>query len=138
MDLGEREEQISNLKRHIEGILDCKTGLRRKSITKKDFNKFAFINIIDNIEYLIFRDQELEEQFGVSMESHNNLFFNVIDMLLEMNFTKDELEIINLYLYGRFNEDGTQNTLTEQNTGELIILDTSEDLWNVIQDLSKK
>jgi hypothetical protein len=41
-------------------------------------------------------------------------------------------------LYGRFNEDGTQNTLTEQNTGELIILDTSEDLWNVIQDLSKK
>jgi hypothetical protein len=138
MDLGEREEQIHNLKEKIDKILGCKTGFRRKNLTKTDFNKFVFINIIDNIEFLLFRDQELKSQFGFSLEDHNNMFFNVIDMLLEMNYTKDELELINFYLYGRLNEDGTINSLSNQTTGDIVILETPEDLWNVLQDFKKK
>jgi prophage tail gpP-like protein len=53
-------------------------------------------------------------------------------------FSKDELEIINFYLYGRIDEDGNIKSLVHESTGEVVIIDNAEDLWNVLQDIKKK
>ena len=59
-------------------------------------------------------------------------------MLLEMNYNTDELELINFYLYGRLNMDGSNNQFIDVNTNEVIILDTSEDLFFALEDLNPK
>jgi len=59
-------------------------------------------------------------------------------MLLEMNYTEEELKIINFYLYGRYNPDGTTNTLVDEETNEVILLESSDDLWNVLEDMKDK
>ena len=59
-------------------------------------------------------------------------------MLLEMNYNYEQLQVINFFLYNRYNEDGTVNTLVDEKTNDIIILDTSEDLWNTVEELKLK
>jgi hypothetical protein len=34
--------------------------------------------------------------------------------------------------------DGTTNTLVDEETNEIIILESSDDLWNVLEDMKEK
>lgn len=135
MSFGEHQEHIFNIQQTIDNILGCSTSLKRKSGSKEDYNKMAFCSTIDNIEHLIYRSYVMDNDFGINMNEYNEMFFTTIDMLLEMNYSESELKLINFYLYGRHNEDGTTNLLTDEETNEVIILDSSADLWNLIEEM---
>jgi hypothetical protein len=138
MSFEEHQEHIFNIQHTIDNILGCPTSLKRKKGSKEDYNKVAFCSTIDNIEYLIHRSYVMDNDFGINMNEYNEMFFTTIDMLLEMNYNESELKLINFYLYGRHNEDGTTNILTDEETNEVILLDSSSDLWNLIEEIRGK
>jgi len=131
-------EKIFDIQYTIDSILGCPTGVKRKNYNKDNYNQVSFCETIDNIDHLIQRNIVMKHDFGISMEKYNEMFFDTIDMLLEMNYDENELKIINFYLYGRFNIDGTSNTLVDEETNEVIILESSDDLWNVLEDMKEK
>ena len=134
----EEDENVSNIQDLIEEILGCKVGIRRKKISNEGFDKHFFIKIIDNIDYVFNRSFLVEADLGINLKGYDEPFFETIDMLLEMNYNKDQMEVVNFFLYGRFNADGTINSLVDEENGDVVILDTAEDLWNVLEDLKIK
>ena len=126
------QEKIFDIQYTIDSILGCPTGIKRKNYDKDNYNQVSFCKTIDNIDHLIQRNIVMKHDFGISMEEYNEMFFDSIDMLLEMNYNEEELKIINFYLYG------TTNTLVDEETNEVIILESSDDLWNVLEDLKEK
>jgi len=138
MSYEENQERIFDIQYTIDGILGCPTGIKRKNYDKDNYDRISFCSTIDNIDHLIQRSIVMNHDFGADMSKYDEMFFNTIDMLLEMNYTEEELKIINFYLYGRYNPDGTTNTLVDEETNEVILLESSDDLWNVLEDMKEK
>ncbi len=134
----EQNQRIADIQEIIEDIMGVPTGIKRKESNKKDFKKINFCKTIDNIEHLIQRAFFMNQDFGVNLSKYDEMFFDTMDMLLEMNYSMDELELINFYLYGKYNPDGSDNQFTDDNTNEVILLDTSEDLFFALEDLNPK
>ena len=134
----EQNQRIADIQEIIEDILDVPTGIKRKESNKEDFGKINFCKVIDNIEHLIQRTFFMNQDFGMDMSKYDEMFFDTMDMLLELNYSMDELELINFYLYGKYNPDGSINNFIDRETNEVIILDTSEDLFFALEDLNPK
>lgn len=134
----EQNQRIADIQEIIEDILDVPTGIKRKESNKEDFGKINFCKVIDNIEHLIQRTFFMNQDFGMDMSKYDEMFFDTMDMLLELNYSMDELELINFYLYGKYNPDGSTNNFIDRETNEVIILDTSEDLFFALEDLNPK
>lgn len=134
----EQNQRIADIQEIIEDILDAPTGIKRKESNKEDFGKINFCKVIDNIEHLIQRTFFMNQDFGMDMSKYDEMFFDTMDMLLELNYSMDELELINFYLYGKYNPDGSVNNFIDRETNEVIILDTSEDLFFALEDLNPK
>ena len=134
----EQNQRIADIQEIIEDILDAPTGIKRKESNKEDFGKINFCKVIDNIEHLIQRTFFMNQDFGMDMSKYDEMFFDTMDMLLELNYSMDELELINFYLYGKYNPDGSINNFIDRETNEVIILDTSEDLFFALEDLNPK
>lgn len=130
-------EKIEEIRKSIEQVLEVDLEIKRKSFSKEEFNQVYFCKIIDNIEFLYQRTQAVLYHTKIDLIDYEENFYEIIEMLLEMNFSQEEMEIINYYLFGRFNDDGTTNTLIDKRTNDVIILESSEDLWNVLEDMKK-
>jgi hypothetical protein len=52
-----------------------------------------------------------------------------------MEFGNDGLELIDFYLYGKENTDGSENQLVDKNDN-VIPLNSAEDLWNLIKTIN--
>jgi len=60
------------------------------------------------------------------------VFFNIIDDLIFLEFGNTGLELIDFYLYGKENTDGSENQLIDKDDN-VIPLNSAEDLWNLIK-----
>lgn len=135
----EEEEKVREIKKSVETVLgkDVELEIKRKSFSKEDFNQTFFCKIIDNIEFLYKRSNAVVNQVKIDLIDYEEDFYETIEMLLEMNFNKEEMAVINYYIYGSEDEDGEPITLIDEN-GDPLIMENSEDLWNIISEMKQK
>ena len=75
----------------------------------------------------------LDEAFCVNLEKYNQVFFDVIQDLLSYSFNREQMNLLNFYLYDRYCADGAVLDLVD-NEGNHVPLDTPTDLWFVIKN----
>jgi hypothetical protein len=109
--------------------------IKRKRKSDITIRKELFISIINNIEAAINRQELLFADFRLDWTTYNEVFFNIIDDLIFMEFGNDGLELIDFYLYGKENTDGSENQLVDKNDN-VIPLNSAEDLWNLIKTIN--
>lgn len=105
--------------------------IKRQNRTENNIRKELFIGIIKNLEDILVRQENLFSNTRLDFSSYDEIYFKVIDDLLWMNFGDSGMELIEFYLYSRFNIDGSENKLLDE-TGTIIPCDTPTDLWNLI------
>jgi len=125
------EKEYKQIQFGVDDILGTKTLIRRKKKSASDKKRELFFNIITTLEELIVRQNLVYADLDLDFSNYNEKFFNVIDMLIFMNFSKQGMDLISFYLYDRLNADGTQNSIVINDTEE-IFLNNSYDLWNLI------
>jgi len=123
-----------NVKIAIEKILGQKTGLKRKKKTSDDQKRILFSEIIVNIMEAEDRESIMNEAFSIDMVKHNALFFDTIDALLKLLFNKEQINLINFYMYERISPEGDMLELVDLEGNELK-LDTTDDLWYLLKNL---
>lgn len=128
----EVNEHITHLQEQINQIIGVKSTLKRRKKNREDIQKGIFLNVIPLIDHVINRGIMLEGDFGVNVTKYDELFFQIIDSLLYLHFEPKAAEVILFYLYERYNPDGTNNPIIDAN-GDEIMLETTEDLWNLVQ-----
>lgn len=127
-----KENSINGIKDSLENLLGAKTVLKIKKPSKEDKDKEVFEKIMSNIELLEARSFFLEEQVKINFNDYNNLFFDVIDDLILLHFGPKIAELIDFYLYDRYNLDGSKKQLLDE-ANHPIPLNTSAELWDLIQ-----
>lgn len=131
------EKEYKQVQFGIDDILGTKTLIRRKKKSASDKKRELFFNTITSLEELIVRQNLVYADLNLDFSNYDEKFFNVIDMLIFMNFGKQGMELIGFYLYDRLNGDGTMNAIIV-NDSEEVFLNSPYDLWNLICKINPK
>jgi hypothetical protein len=121
-----------NVKVAIDKIIGQDTTYRKVKKTQEDQKRILFCKIIDSLIAAEERSILLNEAHNLSLESYNQLFFDIITDFFSYNFTKKQVGLINFYLYDRYSADGTILDLVDDN-GNIVPLETTVDLWHLLQ-----
>jgi hypothetical protein len=136
----DNEKHAQGVKITLEEMIGTDLSLRRKKKNENDLNRELFEKIINALERANIRTAIVGTEFSIDLSNYDELFYDVIDNLVRMNFGKEASELIFFYVYERLNPDGTINELRDQNDVPIILNNPTElwDLVNVIKNARSK
>jgi hypothetical protein len=129
-------EEVKELKKSLEDILNVDFKVKRKKKTELDIKKDLFFKIIISLEKLNMRSNVLNTDLDIDLTKYDETFYDVLDNLLILHFGKNIAEIIFFYVYDRIDQDGNIASLSDMG-GNKIVLENIHDLWNLIQNIDK-
>jgi hypothetical protein len=99
--------------------------------------KKLFIEIIETLRKIEDRKEFMQEEIGMDMTLYEDQFFLVIENLLKLHFSKEQLALIQLYLYQLTPDTDWDGTITiEKDKKEQVVeFKTPADVWKIISTL---
>lgn len=133
----ETNDPLRGIQNSIENVIGTPTVLRRRRATQKDIQKELFEKIINILEGLQARTVIMQLEIGINLSSYDELFYKVVDALVEFHFGPEITELIFFYIYDRVSPEGTINELKDDK-GNSYLLNNSSDLWELINKIELK
>ena len=108
--------------------------IKVKEPSKDTMDKKLFIEVLEQMKLIEERRDFMEAEIGMDMTQYEDQFFSVIENLMKMHFKKEQLALIQMYLYQLVPDKEWDGTITvEANKEEKEVnFKTPEDVWNVI------
>jgi hypothetical protein len=124
------------LKKDLKDILKIKGTVTKQRPVKGLIKKKAFIRFIENYKYANDRTLLLKVEHAIDFVNFEEPFIQAIEALLELHFNKNQKQILEWWLYEKWNQpNGDVLQLENTETGEELPTDTPEQLWDLIQVL---
>jgi len=133
-----KRDNINKIKSYIDDILGTKSSLRKKLPSKKILEKELFCQVLQNLQFVNNRTMGMKHDYKIDMMKYDDPFYVVVENLFKLNYTQEQQNLINWWLYDKFLPTGEVLILTEKETDELIPSDTPEEVWDLISDIQKK
>ena len=127
-------EGYDDIKKAIDQLLKVNSTVKRKKKAYLDKQKDLFISIIMAMQAVLVRTVLVNSELKVDFSTYNEMFLQLIDSLILLHFGKEGFEVINFYLYDKFNPDGTVNELFDDED-KIVPSETPEDIWNILSKL---
>ena len=106
---------------------------------QETMNKKLFVETIKLIKEIETRRDFLESEIGMNVTGYEDKFFQVFENLLRIAFTKEQINLLNLYIYELSPDkewDGTIVLKNNTDKEETFDFKTPEQVWAVIKNLS--
>ena len=133
-----KKDNVNKIKSYIEDILGAKSSLRKKLPSKKSKEKELFCEILQNLQFVNSRTLGKKHDYKVDMMDYDDPFYVTIENLFQLNYTQEQRNLINWWLYDKFLPTGEVLILTDKEDGSIIPSDTPEDIWDLMQEHEKK
>ena len=133
-----KKGNVDKIKSYIDDILGAKSSLRDKLPSKANYKKELFCEILQNLQFVNTRTMGMKHDYKVNMMDYDDHFYITIENLVKLNYTLEQQNIINWWLYDKFLPTGEILILTHKDTEEIIPSDTPEDVWELVQEHEKK
>ena len=129
--------QMANdqLKKDLKNILKIKGAVTKQRPVKGLIKKEAFCRFIENYKFANDRTLLLKTDFAVDFVNFEEAFVQSIEALLEVSFNKSQVQIIQWWLYDKWNAGDEVLQLNNVESGDEIPSDTPEELWDLVQSL---
>jgi hypothetical protein len=127
------------IKEVISNFLQTSVRIQEKGITGNSMEKKLFIDSILLLREIEDRKDFMESEIGVDMSVYEEKFLQVIENLFRINYNKEQLDLIQYYLYqiplvdeydGKIDLSDGKNVVT-------VKFETPEDVYNVVTSLKK-
>ena len=133
-----KKDKVDKIKSYIEDILGTKSSLRDKLPAKKSQEKQLFCEILQNLQFVNGRTLGMKHDYKINMMDYDDPFYVAIENLFKLNYTQEQRNVVNWWLYDKYLPTGEVLVLTNKETGEDIPSETPEDIWDLIQEHEKK
>ena len=80
----------------------------------------------------------MKHDYKINMMDYDDPFYVAIENLFKLNYTQEQRNVVNWWLYDKYLPTGEVLVLTNKETGEDIPSETPEDIWDLIQEHEKK
>lgn len=127
------------IKEVISNFLQTSVRIQEKGIAGNIMEKKLFIDSILLLREIEDRKDFMESELGVDMSVYEEKFLQVIENLFRINYNKEQLDLIQYYLYqiplvddydGKIDLSDGKNVVT-------VKFETPEDVYNVITSIKK-
>ena len=127
------------LKEILNNYLQTSIRISQKGLTGSVIEKKLFIESILLLREIEDRKDFMESELGVDMSVYEEKFLQVIENLFRINYNKEQMELIQYYLYkiplvddydGKIDLSDGKNIVT-------VKFETPEDVYNVVTSLKK-
>ena len=132
------KENINKIKSYIDDVLGTNSSLRNKLPSRISQKKKLFCEIIQNLQFVNARTMSMKHDFKINMVEYDDPFYVAIENLFKLNYTEQQRNLINWWLYDKYLPTGEVLMLTDKETEEVIPSETPEDVWDLIQEHEKK
>ena len=133
-----KKDNVDKIKSYIDDILGTKSSLRDKLPAKKLKEKELFCEVLQNLQFVNARTLGMKHDYKVNMMDYDDPFYIAIENLFQLNYTQEQRNLINWWLYDKFLPTGEVLILTDKEDGSVIPSDTPEDIWDLMQEHEKK
>ena len=123
----------------LNNYLQTSVRISEKQIPKDVMDKKLFIESILLLKEIEDRKDFMESELGVDLSVYEEKFLQVIENLFRMTYNKEQMDLIQYYLYqiplvddydGQIDLSDGKNIMT-------VKFETPEDVYNVISSLKK-
>jgi len=117
-----------NVKVAIDKIIGQKTTFKRVKKTQEDQRRILFGRIIEAVILVEERTISIDEGYQLDLQKYNQAFFDIINDFWQFSFSREQMNLINFYLYDRYCADGSMLNLVDDQDN-IVPLNTTDDLW---------
>jgi hypothetical protein len=112
--------------------------IKSKGEDKETMNKKLFKQVIIQLKKIEDRRDFLADEIGMDMTTYEDQFFEVIENLMKMSFTKHQLGLIQMYLYTLSPDKTWDGTIVvgKDKEEKVVNFKTPDDVWKVITQFS--
>ena len=120
----------------LHSIYQLGYRIKLRTPSKEVMEKTIFIQVIRQLKTIEERKDFMAEEIGMDMTAYEDQFFAVIENLLRLHYNKEQLALIQMYLYQLVPDKEWDGTITiEKNKKEHILpFKKPEDVWKVIKN----
>ena len=133
-----KKDNVNKIKSYIDDILGTKSSLKEKLPSKKSYERELFCNMLRDLQFVNSRTMGMKHDYKINMMDYDDPFYTSIECLIKLNYTQEQQNVINWWLYDKFLPTGEVLILTHKDTEEIIPSDTPGDIWELIQHHEKK
>ena len=133
-----KKGNVDKIKSYIDDILGTKTSLKEKLPSKKSHEKELFCTMLRELQFVNSRTLGMKHDYKINFMEYDDPFYIALENLLKLNYTQEQRNLINWWLYEKYLPSGEVLILTDKETEEIIPSDTPEDIWNLMQEHEKK
>ena len=128
-------DPIKRIRQTLYSIHPLSYRIKAVTPSREVMEKKLFIEILQGLKQIDERRDFLESEIGMDMTAYEDQFFHVIENLLKLHFSKEQLALIQMYLYQLVPDKDWDGTITiETNQKEMVVnFKTPEDVWKVIE-----
>ena len=113
--------------------------IKKITIDQETMHKKLFIETMNMLRKIEERRDFMQEEIGMDMTTYEDQFFSVIENLMKMHFNKEQLALIQMYLYQLVPDkewDG-KITISINKKEQTVPFKQPIDVWKVINRYSK-
>lgn len=127
------------LRQTLHSIHPASYRIKIKQPDKESMNKKLFVEVIDALRKIDDRRDFMVTEMGIDVTAYEDQFFQVIENLMKMHFNKEQLALIQMYLYQLVPDKDWDGTITvEMNKKEEVVdFKTADDVWTLLKKFDK-
>lgn len=114
--------------------------IRSSEPDRSYMEKQWFTQALTTLRQIEDRRDFMHEEIGMDMTMYEEQFFSVIENLMKMHFNKEQLALIQMYLYQLSPDKEWDGTITiqskHQSKEKVVNFKTPNDVWDVINQLN--
>tara|TARA_R100000700_G_C3166859_1_gene141874 strand:+ start:100 stop:501 length:402 start_codon:yes stop_codon:yes gene_type:complete len=126
------------IRRTFHNIYPISFRIKKKQLDRSSFNRKLFIDLCTNLKKVEIRRDHLMQAVGIDVTAFEDLYFHIIEGLLNLSFNKEQLKLLHTYLYELSpNEewDGYIELKIGETTKKYNIKEP-KDVWDVLQKIA--
>lgn len=105
---------------------------------RKLMEKKLFVEILSQLKKIEDRRDFLQDEIGMDMTVYEDQFFSVIENLMKLHFNKEQLALIQMYLYQLTPDKDWDGTITieKDKVEKTVPFQSPIDVWEVISSIA--
>lgn len=125
----------NKIRRILNEQYDFRVRISSIEIDRSVMQKKLFTGVLDQLRKIEDRRDFMLSEIGMDMTTYEDQFFSVIEDLMKIHFNKEQLALIQMYLYQLVPDKEWDGNITiERNKKEEVVaFKKPDDVWNVLK-----
>ena len=125
----------ARIKKTLYNLYSVPFSLKQTELDNSNLNLNLFLEVISSLQAIEQRRMYLAESVGIDITGLEDVYFQVIENLLNLTFNKNQLTLLHKYLYelSTDNEWDGYVQLKVGKTKKKVLIKTPRQLWNTLQ-----